>query len=241
MCDVSITITANTAKTKKILRTAWDEYLREEENKKLNLIDYLHPEKDSGIDVWDENYYGDEESVIVGQHELSLHGQVKWRPDIDFLQYLVDQGLSVSCEYHSEESGFCGRWEDGKDVFYYDYEDLLPEGWANIERIVRGDDDQYKLLNSPVWERGELLRLMIEENNKTTFGVILEYEPYEFIVPELPEEFIDLAENTGEWLCLAKDITAKHKIKILMTGETRPDEAIVYADKEGNNFLHIVL
>lgn len=35
--------------------------------------------------------------------------------------------------------------------------------------------------------------------------------------------------------------TAKHKIKILMTGETRPDEAIVYADKEGNNFLHIVL
>jgi hypothetical protein len=239
MCDVSIDITANTAKTRKILRTAWDESVKD--NHSLNLIDYLHPEKDSGIDVWDEEYYGDEETKIVGQNEIYLSGQVKWRPSIDFLQYLVDQGLSVCCNYNSEESGFCGRWKDGEDVEYYDYDAMLPEGYELMEAIVKGEDYQYKLLGSPVWERGELLKLRYEEDEKTYCGIVLDYEPYEFILPELPESVVaDLAAGTFEWLESVEDFTAKKKVKIIMTGESRPDSAVLYADKNDNNFLHIL-
>jgi hypothetical protein len=238
MCDVNITITANTAKTRKILRTAWDEKVKD--NNRLDLIDYLHPENNCCIDVWNEDYYGDEETAIVGQNELHISGQVKWRPPVRFLQYLVDQGLSVSVNYNSEESCFCGRWEDGEDVEYYEYDDLLPEGYEVLEHIVKGDNYEYELLNNPVWERGELLKLKYEEDGKTYCGVMLSYEPYEFIIPDLPDSVLDLAAGTFEWLDDIRNITAKKKIKILMMGETNPDEAIVYVDQNGNEILHLI-
>lgn len=243
MCDVSITITANTAKTRKLLRTAWDEKVKADDEDELNLIDYLHPEKDCGIEVWDENYYGDEESIIVGQNELSLNGQVRWRPPIDFLQYLVDQGLSVSCEYHEGGLGFCGIWEDGEDE-YYEYYDLLPEGWEYLREIDAEPDHRHMILHNPVWERGELIRLITDNGNipqdeqKTSFGVLLNYEPFEFITPELPSVVVDAAGL--DYFIRLDHLTMKKKVEIMMTGEQQPTEAIVYADEYGNNYLHII-
>ena len=57
------------------------------------------------------------------------------------------------------------RWE-GDDTLdeHYDYYDLLPDGWEEIQSLGDEDGDNYNLPDEPVWEKGELIKL--ESDNK---------------------------------------------------------------------------
>lgn len=230
MCYNHITIKAKTAKARKILRTA--KRVATEED--IFVFDALHPDKVNCVEIFDED---------VSDEELSLNGQSKWNPPVDDLEYLWSLGLSVCCDYEEESLGFCGRWKDGEHE-QYEYLEMLPDGWEDLKIM----DDDYKpfiILNNPVWEKGELIKLKGDdpnksnEENKTCFGILLNYEPFEFILPDLPDVVKETANFGLDFLHLLDDLTMKKKVEILMTGESRPDSAVVYVDKNGNNYLHI--
>lgn len=244
-CEISVVITANTPETKQFLESTWKEYKKDKSGMK-DIFDYLQPDNSTRVEVFEEDYY----YYKHGDDQLVIQGQSAWRPPFEFFNYLVDEkNLSVSCEYDERGMCFCGRWEDGEDVeFYNDYFDLLPDGWEDLKTM----DEDYRpfiILDKPVWEKGELIRLeesdpnkTPEENDENCFGILINYEPFEFIVPDLPDLIKDrgIDEFEFNFLHLLDDLTIKKKVEILMKGESRPESAIVYVDERGNNYLHIV-
>ena len=240
-CDISVVITADTPETKQFLESAWKEYKQDESGEK-DIFDYLQPDNSTRVEVFDEDY---------GDGEISITGQSAWEPPFEFLEYLRDEkNLSVCCEYDERGMGFCGRWE-GDDTLdeHYDYYDLLPDGWEDIQTADDEPENRHIILDNPVWEKGELIKLKQDdenktpEENKTCYGILLKDEPFEFIMPDLPDLVMDRAyRGSLDFLdmIIEDEKTMKKKVEIIITGESRPESAIVYVDKYGNNYLHII-
>lgn len=238
-CDISVVITADTPETKQFLESAWKEYKQDESGEK-DIFDYLQPDNSTRVEVFDEDY---------GDGEISITGQSAWEPPFEFLHYLRDEkNLSVCCEYDERGMGFCGRWE-GDDTLdeHYDYYDLLPDGWEDIQTADESPEDRHIILDKPVWEKGELIKLKqadenkTPEENKTCFGILLDCEPFEFNRPDLPDLVMETAyRGSLDFLDMLDDLTMKKKVEIIMTGESRPESAIVYVDEYGNNYLHTI-
>jgi len=244
-CDISVVITADTPETKQFLESTWKEYKKDGSGMK-DIFDYLQPDNSTRVEVFDEDYYYDDD----GDNRIVIEGQSAWEPPFEFFNYLIDEkNLSVCCEYDERGMGFCGRWE-GDDTLdeHYNYYDLLPDGWEDLRIIDESPENRHKILDNPVWEKGELIKLKEEdpnktpEENKTCFGILLNYEPFEFIKPDLPDLLLDrgIDEFEFNFLDMLDDLTMKKKVKIIMTGESRPESAIVYVDKNDNNYLHIL-
>jgi hypothetical protein len=232
-CDISVVITADTPETKQFLESSWKEY-RQDDSGMKDIFDYLQPDNSTRVEVFDEDYYYDDD----GDQRLLIQGQSAWEPPFEFLHYLQDEkNLSVCCEYDERGMGFCGRWE-GDDTLdeHYDYYDLLPDGWEEIQSLGDEDGDNYNLPDEPVWEKGELIKL--ESDNKPVYGIVLDCEPFEFNKPDLPDLVID--RGCLEFLDFLDDITIKKRVKIVMTGESRPESAVLYTDENGNNNLFVL-
>ena len=245
-CDISVVITADTPETKQFLESTWKEYKKDGSGMK-DIFDYLQPDNSTRVEVFDEDYYYDDD----GDQRIVIQGNSAWDAPFEFFEYLRDEkNLSVCCEYDESGVGFCGRWEGVDELNeHYDYYDLLPDGWEDLQTADENPDNRHKILDNPVWEKGELITLKTDDGNlspdeqKTRYGILLNYEPFEFIMPDLPDLVMDRVYRSSldflDMLC-EDNLKMQKKVDILMMGESRPESAIVYVDENGNNYLHTI-